>query len=98
MVHVIEKKQYFLFRTKDIHGRDLAGSFDYPGPDFYDVTVNVTLTHWRRRFIAIHEGSYQHYFDAVSSFDLLNMAPRILKNCLYPNIKKEKHLFDISIA
>lgn len=71
MAHVIERNQYFLFRTKDIHGKGLAGSFDYPDSDSFDVTVNVTLTRSRRKSIAIREGSYRRYVDSASSFDFI---------------------------
>ncbi|XBX09976.1 transposase [Enterocloster clostridioformis] len=43
MAHVMEKGQYFLFRTKDIHSKGLVGNFDFPDSDSFDITVNVTL-------------------------------------------------------
>lgn len=43
MAHVLEKDQYFLFRTKDIHSKGLVGNFDFPEEDSFDIRVNVTL-------------------------------------------------------
>ena len=71
MVHVIERNQYFLFRAKDIHGKGLSGSFDYPDSDSFDVTVNVTLTCSHKKSIAICEGSYRRYVDSAASFDFI---------------------------
>lgn len=44
MAHVIEKEQYFLFRTKDIHSKGLTRGFKLPDEKTFDVTVSVTLT------------------------------------------------------
>ena len=33
MTHVMEKGQYFLFRTKDIHSKGLTGNFVFPDTD-----------------------------------------------------------------
>lgn len=71
MAHVIERNQYFLFRAKDIHGKGLAGGFDYPDSDSFDVTVNVTLTRSHKKSIAIREGSYRRYVNSASSFDFI---------------------------
>lgn len=43
MAHVIEKGQYFLFRTKDIHSKGLVGNSEFPDTDSFDIQVNVTL-------------------------------------------------------
>lgn len=43
MAHVAASGQFFLFRTKDIHSKGLAGRFHYPESDTFDITVNVTL-------------------------------------------------------
>lgn len=71
MAHVVERNQYFLFRTKDIHGKGLAGSFDYPDSDSFDVTVSVTLTRSHKKSIAIREGSYRRFVDASTAFDFI---------------------------
>lgn len=43
MAPVMEKIQYFLFRTKDIHSKNLVGNFNLPDADPFDIQVNVTL-------------------------------------------------------
>ena len=43
MAHVLEKEQYFLFRTKDIQSKGLVGNFDFPNDESFDITVKVTL-------------------------------------------------------
>lgn len=39
MAHVVEKNQYFLFRTKDIHSKGLIGNFDFPDTDSFDIQI-----------------------------------------------------------
>ena len=43
MAHVINKAQYFLFRTKDIHSKGLISGFDFPEEEAFDIQVKVTL-------------------------------------------------------
>ena len=69
MAHVMEKGQYFLFRTKDIHSKGLVGNFDFPDTDSFDIQVNVTLVRSHKKKIAIQEGFYRRYVDANTSFD-----------------------------
>lgn len=71
MAHVIEKGQYFLFRTKDIHSKGLVGNFDFPACDSFDITVKVTLTRSHSKKIQIKEGYYQRFVDSNTSFDFL---------------------------
>ena len=53
MAHVIEKEQYFVFRTKDITSKGLIGNFVFPDSDTFDITVDVTLTRSHRKSIKI---------------------------------------------
>ena len=69
MAHVLEKGQFFLFRTKDIHSKGLVGNFDFPGTDSFDITVNVTLVRSHKKSIPVKEGFYKRYVDANASFD-----------------------------
>lgn len=71
MAHVMEKGQFFLFRTKDIHSKGLVGNFDFPGTDSFDVTVNVTLVRSHKKDIRIKEGFYKRFVGADASFDYL---------------------------
>ena len=66
----MEKQQYFLFRTKDIHSKGLVGSFDFPEQETFDIPINVTLT--RSRFSKIRVGNgYRRFVDKATSFDLM---------------------------
>lgn len=69
MAHAMEKGQYFLFRTKDIHSKGLVGNFDFPDADSFDITVNVTLVRSHKKSIPVKEGFYKRYVDANASFD-----------------------------
>lgn len=69
IAHVLEKGQYFLFRTKDIHSKGLVGNFDFPDTDSFDIQVNVTLVRSHKKKIPIKEGFYRRYVDINASFD-----------------------------
>lgn len=69
MAHVVEKGQYFLFRTKHILSKGLVGNFDFPDTDSFDITVNVTLVRSHKKSIPVKEGFYRRYVDANASFD-----------------------------
>ena len=71
MAHVIEKGQYFLFRTKDITSKGLIGNFDFPDSDTFDSSVNVTLTRSNRKSIKIKDGFYRRFVDRSASFDYI---------------------------
>lgn len=71
MAHVLEKGQYFLFRTKDIHSKGLVGKFDFPQEDFFDIRVNVTLVRSHKRKISVKNGFYRRYVDVNATFDYL---------------------------
>lgn len=71
MAHVIEKGQYFLFRTKDIHSKGLVANFDFPDSDEFDINVHVTLVRSHRKSIRIKENSYGRFVDKATSFDYI---------------------------
>lgn len=71
MAHVLEKGQYFLFRTKDIHSKGLVGNFDFPEEDSFDIRVNVTLVRSHKRKIAVKKEFYRRYVDVNATFDYL---------------------------
>lgn len=71
MAHVIEKEQYFLFRTKDINRKGLIGNFNLPDTPEFDISVNVTLTRSHRKSIKIQSGFYRRYIDPAASFDYI---------------------------
>lgn len=71
MAHVIQKGQYFLFRTKDINSKGLVGNFDFPDSDEFDVSVSVTLVRSHKKSIRIKEDTYRRFIDKATSFDYI---------------------------
>jgi hypothetical protein len=70
MAHVIEREQYFLFRTKDIHSKGLVAGFDFPNDESFDITVKVTLVRSHSRKIPSTDG-YKRFVDEAISFDFI---------------------------
>jgi hypothetical protein len=70
MAHVINKKQSFLFRTKDIHTKGLVGNFDLPQEESFDICVDVTLTRSNSKKIQDIEG-YRRFVSKDASFDFI---------------------------
>lgn len=109
MAHVIEKGQYFLFRTKDIHKKGLVGNFDFPDSDSFDVTVDVTLVRSHSSKIKV-ENSYRRFIEKSLSFDFIEygsmdtypMSFRIVRfpvsegiyECIVTNLPKDE--FDMA--
>ncbi len=71
MAHVIEKGQYFLFRTKDVLSKGLVRNFNLPEEGVFDRTVTVTLVRSHSKKISIPDGSFRRFVDKASSFDYL---------------------------
>ncbi len=71
MAHVIEKGQYFLFRTKDVLSKGLVGNFDIPKEGAFDKTVTVTLVRSHSKKIPVSDGNYRRFVDRAASFDYL---------------------------
>ena len=70
MTHVIENKQYFLFRTKDVNKKGLVGKFNFPDEDTFDVFVNVSLVRSHSAKIICGD-AYRRFIDSAASFDYL---------------------------
>lgn len=70
MAHVIEKGQYFLLRTKDIHSKGLVGKFNFPNEDSFDITVSVSLVRSKARKIQV-KSPYKRFVDASTAFDFV---------------------------
>lgn len=68
MAHVLEKKQYFLFRTKDIHSKGLVKGFDFPPQETFDTAVDVTLVRSHSKKLPPCKG-YLRFVDKATSFD-----------------------------
>ena len=106
MAHVLEKGQFFLFRTKDIHSKGLVGNFDFPDTASFDIIVNVTLVRNHRKALPVKEGFYRRYVDANASFDYVeygsldtyNLSFRIVRfpisddsyECIVTNLPREE--------
>ncbi len=73
MAHVVEKGQYFLFRTKDIHSKGLVGKFTFPNEESFDIDVKVTLvrSHSKKALSDIHSDDYVRFIDQNSAFDYI---------------------------
>jgi hypothetical protein len=70
MAHVMEKGQFFLFRTKDIHSKGMVGNFDFPeGEESFDINVDVTLV--RSSSKKIMTSGYRRFVDKATSFDFI---------------------------
>lgn len=104
MAHVMEKQQYFLFRTKDIHSKGLAGGFDFPPEEAFDIDVDVALVRSKSSKIKTG-GACRRFIDKATSFDFIEygskdvyrMAFRIVRfpisdgvyECVVTNLPRE---------
>lgn len=75
MAHVLEKQQYFLFRTKDIHSKGLVAGFDFPDEETFDINVDVTLARSHSSKIKT-ESSYRRFVDKATSFDFIEYGSK----------------------
>jgi len=73
MAHVINKEQFFLFRTKDITSRGLVHNFDFPEEESFDISVVVTLVRTRSKEIQSVNG-YKRFVDKKTSFDFIEFG------------------------
>lgn len=71
MAHVIEQKQYFLFRSKDIHSKGLVAKFDFPPQESFDIDVNVALVRSLAKKVVISANSYRRFVNQDATFDYL---------------------------
>lgn len=71
MAYVVERGQYFLFRTKDIHSKGLVGKFEFPETESFDIDVAVTLTRSHSRKIPVPPGTYRRFIGQASAFDFI---------------------------
>lgn len=70
MAHVIENKQFFLFRTKDIHSKGMVKGFDFPHKESFDITVDVTIVRSHSAKMAPTNG-YKRFVDKAGTFDFI---------------------------
>lgn len=75
MAHVLEKQQYFLFRTKDIHSKGLVGGFDFPDEETFDIDVDVALVRSHSKKIQT-ESRCRRFVDRATSFDFIEYGSK----------------------
>lgn len=75
MAHVIEKGQYFLFRSKDIYSKGLVSGFDFPEEESFDITVKVTLVRSHSKELTPAEG-YKRFIDKATSFEFITYGSK----------------------
>lgn len=69
MAHVIEKGQYFLFRSKDVLSKGILKNLGLPTEGTFDETVTITLTRRQSKKIPIPSGSHPRFVGKGISFD-----------------------------
>ena len=69
MAHVIEKDQYFLFRSKDVLSKGILKNLGLPTDGAFDRTVTITLERRQSKKIPIPPGSQPRFIGADISFD-----------------------------
>lgn len=69
MAHVIEKSQYFLFRSKDVLSKGILKNLGLPTEGVFDQTVTITLMRRQSKKIPIPPDSYPRFVGADISFD-----------------------------
>lgn len=69
MAHVIEKSQYFLFRSKDVLSKGILKNLELPTEGVFDQTVTITLMRRQSKKIPIPPDSYPRFVGADISFD-----------------------------
>lgn len=106
IVHVIEKGQYFLFRSKDVLSKGILKNLNLPTGGTFDEAVTVTITRRQSKKISISEGSHPRFvgkdisFDCVEygSDDTYTMSFRVVRimlpsgtyECLVTNLPEEE--------
>ena len=69
IAHVIEKGQYFLFRSKDVLSKGILKNLGLPREGAFDETVTITLVRRQSRKILIPEGTRPRFVGKDISFD-----------------------------
>jgi len=72
MAHVVKKGQYFLFRTKDSHGRGILNHFDFSSKDTFDEEVALSLTRSNTRKTVSRKNTHRRFICKNISFDYLD--------------------------
>ena len=70
MAHVMEKGQFFLFRSKDVNVRGAAGHLPVPKEGAFDVCLDITIKRSHSKKVRA-SGDYIAFVDSASSFDFV---------------------------
>ena len=69
IAHVIEKGQYFLFRSKDVLSKGILKNLELPKEGTFDQAVTIILVRRQSKKILIPEGSHFRFVGKDISFD-----------------------------
>ena len=69
MAHVIEKGQYFLFRSKDVLSKGILKNLGLPTEGAFDETATITITRRQSKSIPIPPDSHPRFVGRDISFD-----------------------------
>ncbi len=70
MAHVLEKKQFFLFRSKDVIVRGMAGHLPVPKEGTFDLCLDIVIKRSHSKKVTA-SGDYVTFVDKASAFDFL---------------------------
>lgn len=70
MAHVLEKKQFFLFRSKDVDARGTAGHLPVPKEGAFDLCLEIVIKRSHSKRITA-SGDYVTFVDRASAFDFV---------------------------
>ncbi len=70
MAHVLEKNQFFLFRSKDVNVRGMAGHLPVPKEGAFDLCLDIVIKRSHSKKITA-SGDYVTFVDAASAFDFV---------------------------
>lgn len=70
MAHVLEKNQFFLFRSKDVNVRGMAGHIPVPKEGGFDLCLDILIKRSHSKKVTA-SGDYVTFVDAASTFDFV---------------------------
>ena len=75
MTHVIEKKQFFLFRTKDVTNRGMAAHLPVPKEGAFDICLDIVIKRSQSKKVKAY-GDYVTFVGFATAFDFLAYGSR----------------------
>ena len=70
MAHVLEKKQFFLFRSKDVNVRGMAGHLPVPKEGDFDLCLDIVIKRSHSKKV-MASSDYVTFVDAATAFDFV---------------------------